>query len=110
MCETGMEKEYHSILSGMYKWACQGILIYNLISHRGYFTHHDQKYQIMPLQSTDEGEHVVIPHNWEEPGAVNYKHNEKQVGRKRSHLRTSRSLKSPNVSIDFHFRLCILIV
>lgn len=63
---------------------------------RGYFTHRDQKYQIMPLQSTDEGEHVVIPHNWEEPGAVNYKHNEKQVGRKRSHLRTSRSLKSPN--------------
>lgn len=101
MCETGMEGDYHSILSGTYEWACQSILIHNLISHRGYFTHRDQRYQIKPLQSTDEGEHAVLPYNWEELYTINYKDGEKQVGRKRSHLRTSRSLKSPNVSRAF---------
>ncbi|XP_031218224.1 ADAM DEC1 isoform X1 [Mastomys coucha] len=63
---------------------------------RGYFTHHGQIYQIKPLQSTDEGEHAVLPYSWEEPDTADYKDGEKQVSRKRSHLRTSRSLKNPN--------------
>nr|XP_034354226.1 ADAM DEC1 [Arvicanthis niloticus] len=66
---------------------------------RGYFTHRDQWYQIKPLQSTDEGEHAVLPYSMEEPNTANYKDGEKQVVRKRSHLRTSRSLKSPNENL-----------
>jgi ADAM-like decysin 1 len=93
-----MEGEYHSILSGMYEWACQAILIHKLISHRGYFTHRDQRYQIKPLQSTDEGEHAVLPYSWKGQDTVHDKDAEKQVVRKRSHLRTSRSLKNPNAS------------
>lgn len=63
---------------------------------RGYFTHRDQRYQIKPLQSTDEGEHAVLPYSWKEQDTVHDKDAEKQVVRKRSHLRTSRSLKNPN--------------
>ncbi|CAO2591429.1 ADAM DEC1 [Lemmus lemmus] len=63
---------------------------------RGYFTHHDQRYQIKPLQGTDEGEHAVLPYSQEEPGTSKNKHVDKNAGRKQSHLRISRSLKSPN--------------
>lgn len=74
-------------------------LKHNLISHRGYFTHHDQRYQIKPLQGTDEGEHAVLPDSQGEPDTAKYKHADEHAGRKRRHLRISRSLKSPNVSI-----------
>ncbi|KAM7321363.1 hypothetical protein ACRRTK_019455 [Alexandromys fortis] len=63
---------------------------------RGYFTHHDQRYQIKPLQGTDEGEHAVLPDSQGEPDTAKYKHADEHAGRKRSHLRISRSLKSPN--------------
>ncbi|XP_051016721.1 ADAM DEC1 [Acomys russatus] len=63
---------------------------------RGFFTHHDQKYEIKPLQRSDEGDHAVIPYSQEEPDTAHYKRREKHVGRKRSHLRTSRSLNGPN--------------
>lgn len=96
-----LRESYHSILSGMYEWAWQVILKHNLISHRGYFTHHDQRYQIKPLQSTDEGEHAILPISQGEPDTVNYKHGEKHAARKRSHLRISRSLTSSNVSMAF---------
>ncbi|XP_052590200.1 ADAM DEC1 [Peromyscus californicus insignis] len=63
---------------------------------RGYFTHHDQRYLIKPLQSTDEGEHAVLPIIQGEADTANYKHGEKHAGRKRSHFRISRSLNSSN--------------
>ncbi|XP_035309000.1 ADAM DEC1 [Cricetulus griseus] len=63
---------------------------------RGYFTHHDQRYHIKPLQSTDEGEHAVLPYSQGEPDIANNNLGDKHASRKRSHLRISRSLKSPN--------------
>ncbi|XP_051051414.1 ADAM DEC1 [Phodopus roborovskii] len=63
---------------------------------RGYFTHRDKRYNIKPLQSTDEGEHAVLTYSQGEADTDNYKHDDKHAGRKRSHLRISRSLKGPN--------------
>ncbi|XP_017658054.1 ADAM DEC1 [Nannospalax galili] len=59
----------------------------------GFFIHHDQRYQIKPLKSTDEEEHAVLLYSQEEPDTTNYKCGERRVGR---NIRTSRSLKSPN--------------
>ncbi|XP_022374760.1 ADAM DEC1 [Enhydra lutris kenyoni] len=62
---------------------------------RGYFTHHDQRYMIKPLKSTDQEEHAVLTYNQEEPDLANYTCGVRSVGRKQGHIRTSRSLNSP---------------
>lgn len=62
---------------------------------RGYFTHHDQRYMIKPLNSTDQEEHAVLTHNQEELDPTNLTCGVRNVGRKQGHVRTSRSLKNP---------------
>lgn len=68
------------------------------VSHRGYFTHHDQKYMIIPLKSTDEEDHAVLTNNQENLDSTNYTCGKKEVGSE-GLLRTARSLKSPEVSV-----------
>ena len=78
------------------------------VSHRGYFTHHDQRYMIKPLKSTDGEEHAVLTYNQEELNPANHTCGVRNVGRKQDLIRTSRSLKSPEVSAVSHhhsFRL-----
>lgn len=58
----------------------------------GYFIHHDQRYQIKPLKSTDEEEHAVLLYSQEEPDTANYKCGKRHISR---NIRTSRSLESP---------------
>lgn len=62
---------------------------------RGYFTHHDQRYMIKPLNSTDQEEHAVLTHNQEELDPTNLTCGVRNVGRKQGHVRTSRSLRNP---------------
>ncbi|XP_049626789.1 LOW QUALITY PROTEIN: ADAM DEC1 [Suncus etruscus] len=61
---------------------------------RGYFTHHDQKYMIKPLKSTDEEDHAVLTNNQEDLDSTNYTCGKRNVGSE-SLLRTARSLNSP---------------
>ncbi|XP_055000889.1 ADAM DEC1 [Sorex araneus] len=62
---------------------------------RGYFTHHDQNYMIKPLKHTDEEEHAVLTNNHEELDPANHTCGMKNVGGKKSLIRTARSPKSP---------------
>ncbi|KAM9700881.1 ADAM DEC1 [Dama dama] len=62
---------------------------------RGYFTHHDQRYMIKPLKSTDREEHAVLTYNQEELNPANHTCGVRNVGRKQDLIRSSRSLKSP---------------
>lgn len=64
---------------------------------RGYFTHLDQKYMIIPLKSTDEEDHAVLTNNQEDLDSTNYTCGERQVGSE-GLLRTARSLKSPELN------------
>ncbi|XP_055283216.1 ADAM DEC1 isoform X1 [Moschus berezovskii] len=64
---------------------------------RGYFTHHDQRYMIKPLKSTDREEHAVLAYNQEELNPANHTCGVRNVGRKQDLIRTSRSLKSPGI-------------
>lgn len=68
---------------------------------RGYFTHHDQRYMIKPLNSTDQEEHAVLTHNQEELDPTNLTCGVRNIGRKQGHVRTSRSLKNPEVRVAF---------
>ncbi|CAI9171043.1 unnamed protein product [Rangifer tarandus platyrhynchus] len=69
---------------------------------RGYFTHHDQRYMIKPLKSTDQEEHAVLTYNQEELNPANHTCSVRNVGRKQDLIRTSRSLKSPEVKEFLH--------
>ncbi|XP_069430085.1 ADAM DEC1 isoform X2 [Ovis canadensis] len=60
---------------------------------RGYFTHHDQRYMIKPLKSTDQEEHAVLTYNQEELNPANHTCGVRNAGRKQDLIRTSRSLK-----------------
>uniref|UniRef100_A0A667FU00 ADAM like decysin 1 n=2 Tax=Lynx canadensis TaxID=61383 RepID=A0A667FU00_LYNCA len=62
---------------------------------RGYFAYHDQRYMIKPLKSTDQEEHAVITYNQEELDLANHTCGVRSVGKKQGHIRTSRSLNSP---------------
>lgn len=62
---------------------------------RGYFTHHDQRYMIKPLKSTDQEEHAVLTYDQEELAPVNHTCRVRNAGRKHGLIRTSRSLKNP---------------
>ncbi|XP_038291323.1 ADAM DEC1 [Canis lupus familiaris] len=62
---------------------------------RGYFTHHNQRYVIKPLKSTDQEEHAILTYNQEELDLANHTCGVRNVGRKQGHIRTSRSLNSP---------------
>uniref|UniRef100_A0A8C0ZPF8 Peptidase M12B domain-containing protein n=1 Tax=Castor canadensis TaxID=51338 RepID=A0A8C0ZPF8_CASCN len=82
---------------------------------RGYFTHQGQKYMIQPLKSTNQGEHAIFTYNQEELDPARHKCGVRHVGRKESHIRTSRSLKGREVSavstpsfISFCFVVCVL--
>ncbi|KAM6221057.1 ADAM DEC1 [Rhynchocyon petersi] len=61
---------------------------------RGYFTYHNQRYLIKPLQSTDQEEHAVLIDNQEEFDPANYTCSVRNVKRKQGLIRTSRSLNS----------------
>lgn len=56
---------------------------------------------IKPLKSTDQEEHAVLTYNQEEIDLANRTCGVRSVGRKQGHVRTSRSLNSPEVSVDF---------
>lgn len=91
-------------------WLCVAkyLEIWVSVSHRGYFTHHNQRYVIKPLKSTDQEEHAILTYNQEELDLANHTCGVRNVGRKQGHIRTSRSLNSPEVSVDFlchHFLL-----
>ncbi|XP_011358590.2 LOW QUALITY PROTEIN: ADAM DEC1 [Pteropus vampyrus] len=62
---------------------------------RGYFTHHDQRYMIKPLKSTDQEEHAVLADNQEELDSANHTCGVRNVGKKHGLIRASRSLESP---------------
>ncbi|KAB0407559.1 hypothetical protein E2I00_018818, partial [Balaenoptera physalus] len=68
---------------------------------RGYFTHHNQRYMIKPLKITDQEEHAVLIYNQEELDPANHTCGVRNVGRKQGLIRTSRSLKRPEVSAAF---------
>ncbi|XP_077008939.1 ADAM DEC1 isoform X1 [Tamandua tetradactyla] len=61
---------------------------------RGYFTHRNQRYQIKPLQSTNQEEHAVLTYNLEELDPANQTCSRRNVGRKGGPIRTIRSLSS----------------
>ncbi|XP_045391220.1 ADAM DEC1 isoform X1 [Lemur catta] len=62
---------------------------------RGYFTHHEQRYLIKPLESSDQKEHAVLVYSQEELDPTNETCGVRSVGRKQGLIRTSRSLESP---------------
>ncbi|XP_039074101.1 ADAM DEC1 [Hyaena hyaena] len=62
---------------------------------RGHFTYHDRRYMIKPLKSTDQEEHAVITYSQEDLDLANHTCGVRNVGRKHGHIRTSRSLSSP---------------
>jgi hypothetical protein len=53
---------------------------------------------IQPLKSTNQGEHAIFTYNQEELDPARHKCGVRHVGRKESHIRTSRSLKGREVS------------
>ncbi|KAJ8798532.1 hypothetical protein J1605_016677 [Eschrichtius robustus] len=63
----------------------------------GYFTHHNQRHMIKPLKITDQEEHAVLIYNQEELDPANHTCGVRNVGRKQGLIRTSRSLKRPEV-------------
>ncbi|KAM4836876.1 ADAM DEC1 [Thomomys bottae] len=64
---------------------------------RGDFTYHDQRHAIKPLQSTDQGEHVVFAYDQEELDTVNVNPTcaMNGIGRIQRHIRPPRSLRDP---------------
>lgn len=56
---------------------------------------------IKPLKSTDQEEHAVFIYNQEELDPANHTCGVRNVGRKQGLIRTSRSLKRPEVSEAF---------
>ena len=56
---------------------------------------------IKPLKITDQEEHAVLIYNQEELDPANHTCGVRNVGRKQGLIRTSRSLKRPEVSAAF---------
>lgn len=97
----GFREKYALFWSVLWLCVADNLEIWVSVYHRGYFTHHDQRYMIKPLKSTDQEEHAVLTYNQEEPDLANYTCGVRSVGRKQGQIRTSRSLNSPEVSVDF---------
>ncbi|KAG8518207.1 ADAM DEC1, partial [Galemys pyrenaicus] len=63
---------------------------------RGYFTHHDQRFTIRPLKSSDHEEHAVFTQSQEDIDLANYTCGVSLLGRKKGLIRNSRSPRNPN--------------